>query len=248
VRASLLVSIACAACRFEPGGLAAGGTDGGADATLGSGSEGRRLDGPNATADAPKMDAPIVVGELTLAHANQPDTTLDFTTDGTLDWAHWTSIGGPGRGVEYDHKVSGAAVNDVTTVRTGAVIQIFNVTINEAWTDGTPTLATTTNTGIGTVTGGLQFTIAADSASTRTLKFYVGIKNATSRLDVALSDNSATAVNDTTFTATSSAVHGVYTITYRAASTGQHVTVTWSCTSNSSSTNSYVMALGETLQ
>ena len=63
--------------------------------------------------------------------------------------------------------------------------------------------------------------------TTRTLVVYVGTANSTGKLTARLSDRSAPDYVDSTGTKISKTWDGYYTLTYRAASAGQTLTVQW---------------------
>jgi hypothetical protein len=90
----------------------------------------------------------------------------------------------------------------------------------------------------------MQFTAPADLAP-RTLRVYCGAKTATLNIDLALSDGSASAFTDMQVVGTP--MHFVYKATYRAASTGQMLTVTLTDTSDTA-TGAFVMLASATLQ
>jgi hypothetical protein len=96
------------------------------------------------------------------------------------------------------------------------------------WSDGTPTVEGWSNGGVAVPTtgGGVQFTVPADTTM-RTLTVYVGAQYATGTLRAHLSDGSAVDYVNNFTSAQRSQMDGWYTLTYRAASAGQTLTVTW---------------------
>lgn len=182
-------------------------------------------------------------GSITVASATVPSGDINLTTEGTLDWAHWAHMSA----TDFDHKNGANMISDVTVTSGAARIQIGNVTETESWSDGTPHMTVTaTDTALGANEGsGLRFTVPAGTAS-HTLRVYVGNKNSDERLDVSLSDNSATAYS-TTLSAGAGAVHEVYAITYNAATDNQTLTVTWSDT-NDGFGGGFEMLMSATLQ
>jgi fibronectin type 3 domain-containing protein len=148
-------------------------------------------------------------------------TAVNLTTTGTSDWAKWPN---------YIHKASGGAkIANFTKIGTPAV-QTYNTDPRPiSWTDGTPT-ATGTNDISGNyiagVGNGFQVTAPADT-TTRTLILYVGGWTSGGRLVAHLSDGSAADFVDTSFSSTNATYKPVYTLTYRAASAGQQLTVQW---------------------
>ncbi len=169
------------------------------------------------------LDAGAGHGSLTVASSNLPSGDTNLTTEGTLDWAHWGHMGA----ADFDHKLVGGSISDAVLTNGGSRYAFTNITTTASWTDGTPhTTVTATNNAIGVAQGnGLRFTVPAGTTP-HTLRVYVGNKNSTERLDVALSDSSASAFTMTS-TAGAGAVHTLYTITYSAASDNQTLTVTW---------------------
>ncbi len=100
-----------------------------------------------------------------------------------------------------------------------------------SWTDGTPT-ARVTNSPTGLYINGLnkgfQITVPADDTTSRTVKVYVGVWGAQGKLEAALSDSSASPYVDTSVTdpgGSSDGIARVYSLTYRAASANQTLTV-----------------------
>jgi len=138
---------------------------------------------------------------------------------GSSDWVQW-----PG----YVQKSSGGG-------KIGSLVPLGSASSNAysgdartvQWSDGSPSATGSTNAGVAmSGTGsGYQFTAPADTA-TRTLTVYVGVQNATGTLTVHLSDGSV-ADYVKSYSARSQRSDGVYTLTYRAASAGQTVTVKW---------------------
>ena len=93
--------------------------------------------------------------------------------------------------------------------------------------DGAPTPAGSTNSGVAVVgTGnGFQLNAPADT-TTRTLTVYVALQNATGTLTAHLSDGSVADYVKTS-SAKKQRLDGTYTLTYRARSAGQTLTVRW---------------------
>ena len=99
------------------------------------------------------------------------------------------------------------------------------------WTDGTPTASATNNNGIyvNYLQNGYSFTAPADTG-TRTLSVYVGGWLSGGTLTAHLSDFSAADFVDST-TPANGQYDRNYTLTYKAASAGQTLTVSWIATS-----------------
>jgi uncharacterized protein YjdB len=146
--------------------------------------------------------------------------TVNLTTEGTSDWAHWFG---------YDHKSSGAGqISNYTTPGGGNAYTFTSAPRGFSWSDGTPTASGSTNKngvyieGIGT---GFQITAPAD-LTTRTLRVYVGGWNSSGTLTASLSDGSAPDYTNAAFSSTNQ-YSAVYTLTYKAASPGKLLTIKW---------------------
>jgi hypothetical protein len=130
--------------------------------------------------------------------------------------------------------------SNYTKVGSGTVLRYSDNAIGYTWTGGTPTVsATNSKTGLYTsgLGNGFKITVPAD-VSSRTVKVYVGVYNAQGRLTATLSDNSAPAYTDSTLTATGdTSSNGVYTIIYKAGSSGQNLTLTFTVIQDNGSGN-----------
>ncbi len=166
-------------------------------------------------------------------------SSYNLTALGTADWAHW------GRGGTYgnfDHKSAGASqISNVTTLGSGSYGGYSDNSRNASWTDGTPDASDTNehgyiwaNTAIG---AGYSFTAPADT-TTRTLYVYAGGNSSGGTLTAHLSDGSAT---DVVLTASGNALYtNLYTITYKAASAGQKLTISYVKSTNINGTGGSV--------
>jgi hypothetical protein len=166
-----------------------------------------------------------------------PSGTQNLSSLGTLDWAHW----GLTSATSYDHK-SGVTpqISNYTIVGTGPANQYSDNAFGYTWTGGTPT-ASATNTTTGTyilgVGNGLQITAPADTTQ-RTLTVYVDAYNAQGKMVAHLSDGSSPDYVNSSLNSVSVTSQGAYTFIYKAASSGQTLTVTFtSIASNGSSSN-----------
>ena len=154
-----------------------------------------------------------------------PSGTTNLTAEGTLDWTHWglTSVS------SFDHKAGVVSqISNFTTVGSGTPYQLSNNPLGYTWTAGTPTAsATNTTTGLYMYgqTGGFRITVPADTTAKK-LRLYVGAWDAQSNLTAHLSDNSALDYSDNSLFSINGTLMGVYTIDFRAASSGQTLTVT----------------------
>ena len=174
---------------------------------------------------------------------------VNFTTEGTSDWAHWGL-----NGIGYDHKaLGGSQISDYTQINGYPPLQFSDNAYAVSWTDGTPNAASGgTHNGIytGNLSGGFQITVYADTRP-RTLKLYVGGYQSGGTLTASLSDDTASAYLYVDSSAGQSGLgntdgshyYAVYTLTYQAASADQTLTVAW--TQNSSGGN--INLVGATL-
>jgi hypothetical protein len=152
--------------------------------------------------------------------------SYNLTTAGTSDWAHW------GRGGQYgvfDHKATGnSQISNITTVGTGGTFSAASdPTRSATWADGAPTASDTSEHGYildnGALNSGFSFTVPAGTTA-RTLIVYAGGSSTTSLLTAHVSDGSS---SDYRVSAGQTGLYtNVYTITYRAASAGQTLTIT----------------------
>jgi PKD repeat protein len=164
---------------------------------------------PPTTTGAPKLTGSIVSAA----------GTVDLTNVGTSDWVQW-----PGK---VRKATGGGQINDVVHVGTGSAATYANDPRTVKWSDGTPTATGSTSTGISMSGTGNGFQISAPAdTTTRTLTLYLGALNATGTLTAHLSDGSAV-----DFVSSYGVRYkwwdGVCTLTYRAASAGQTITVKW---------------------
>ena len=160
-----------------------------------------------------------------------PPASTNLTTEGTLDWAHW----GLSTSAIFNHK-NGVTqqIGNYTQIGSISALRYTNNSNTYSWSDGTPT-ATTTNTTTGIYTyqtgNGFQITVPADTTP-KTLKLYVGLWNSSSRLEAVLSDGSASPFIDNSLVS-GTVLNGVYTLDYRAATSGQTLTIKWTATTDS---------------
>jgi hypothetical protein len=166
-----------------------------------------------------------VPGSMVGSGAAGTTATVNLTTEGTDDWAHWGFSG-----TTMNHKsVSGNAVNHITETHVGSAAQYNNNANGYTWTDGTPTAnatASTTGIYIQQVGNGFTITVPADR-TTRTVTLYLGGYLAAGAITAHISDDSAPDYVDRSFSNLSGSFCAVYTITYQAGAASQHLTVTW---------------------
>ncbi|BDI32087.1 hypothetical protein CCAX7_41380 [Capsulimonas corticalis] len=152
-----------------------------------------------------------------------PASSVNLTTEGTLDWAHWGSDGSG----SWTHKSGANLIANWTA--TATVFTYPGNAISYIWSDGTNWNGTAQATGFyfSNASGYFSFTAPADT-TTHTLRVYVGTNAANGTLSAHLSDSSAPDYTNSSLAQNS---NGVYTLTYRAASAGQTLTVKWTNTS-----------------
>jgi len=170
--------------------------------------------------------APVGAGGGTLTGSGTSATaTANLTAEGNSDWAHW------GDGSLTRKSGVSPQVSDYTVVGSGTVFTYNNDPRALTWTDGTPTGSATNNNGIyiNDLQNGFSFTVPADTG-TRTLTVHVGGWMSGGTLTAHLSDLSAADYVDST-TPTGGQYDRNYTLTYKAASAGQTLTVSWVTTS-----------------
>ncbi len=228
---SLLFLCALAGCNFRISPLDTGG---------GGGSDGGG-DDLSVAAGGDDLGA-VLVGDL--AHQGpfleiQAMTTppsVDLTAISSVDWAHW----GYQSAGDFDDKAGGGGqISTFQQIGVNVPTQYGDGLVAYQWSDGNngngrhqKTNPPGTTTGVYVLTGGLQITAPADT-TVRRLRVFVGQLNAQGQLDASLSDNSAPAVSDHSYTSTNGvAVNVTYILTYAASSPGQHLTVSWTVLSN----------------
>ena len=170
---------------------------------------------------------PALSGGALSGFMTSPSGTVQLTTAGTFDWAHW----GLNTITDFDHKASGAQqISDITLVGGGNLHRYANNSVAFTWTDGTPTPSVTNSkTGVYSLGQGTGFSITVPADPTpRTLTVYVGAFQAQGRMVARLSDGSAPDYVDTSLINTVGVTTlGAYTFAYSAASSGQTLTVTF---------------------
>jgi len=156
------------------------------------------------------------------------DTPLqvNLTSPQVLDWIHWGRMSATFPDRKYQATTS--LISDYTAVN-GAQPSVSPGNIAFSWSDGDVfhVLTETTADLKASVTGGgFQITVPADT-TVKTLNVYAEVFSGQGKLQVSLSDSSATAINDQTIT-DSDVASKIYSIDFRAASAGQTLTVTFS--------------------
>jgi hypothetical protein len=154
-------------------------------------------------------------------------TDQNLTNLGTADWAHWGSISS----TSFDHKSTGKSqISNYTVLNAeaGAVGRSVGNGLSFSWTDGTPTANATqdrTNIYVVGLHAGFKISVPADTTP-RLLTVYLGINHTQAKMQAHLSDNSAPDYVDTSLQ-NSFPVNGAYTFVYKAGSSGQTLTLTW---------------------
>lgn len=156
---------------------------------------------------------------------------VNLTTEGVLDWAHW----GTEEASSFDRKAGvSPQISNYTLLGNTTVRQLPDNPIGYTWSNGSPTVASahsTTGLVIGGVGQGFQISVPADTTS-KTLKLYVGLQKAKGLLQAELSDASAMPFTDVTMEDASGTLNAVYSINFKAASTGQTLKVKYTLTSD----------------
>jgi hypothetical protein len=153
-------------------------------------------------------------GLLAINHATLP-ASVDLTAEGTLDWVYWgyPNLIGVNRKAGGSHPIGELNPQGIGSALGGPSF---------IWSDGAPTVANMTSTGIYTNIGCVPpyFTWTAQATATqRTLRLYISANSQTT-LTAHLSDGSAP---DATLTSSEITAD----VTFRAAADQQTLTVTW---------------------
>jgi len=163
-------------------------------------------------------------GRLAGALTMPPPVTIDLTSEGSEDWAHW----GLADASSFDQKAGVAQkISNFTALGTHAVQQYANNYTAFDWDDGTPTpsaFGTTTGVFVTGPTNGFELSVPADR-TLRQLKLYVGGYGARGNFQAFLSDASAPAFTDTSLSNVFGDIYALYTLNYAAASGGQALTI-----------------------
>jgi len=181
----------------------------------------------------------FLVGSGVTARASAAGA-INLTEEGAVDWAHWSRTST----VQNRKATGGHQISDITRIPTNlGVGRLTGGHVRYAWTDGYASGTdyvqteggTTTGTTITGVGNGVQISVPADT-SVRTLRVYVGGNNSQGKLEASLSDQSTPGI---TMYASNWESYGsgdyskVYTLSYRANSANQSLTVKWTLTAGS---------------
>jgi hypothetical protein len=170
---------------------------------------------------------------------------VDLTAEGTADWAHW----GLGGAAAFDRKAGAQQISNYSRIGASATSWLNDNLTNFSWSDGTPTgVIANTQSGIYTSAAGngFELTVPVD-ANLKTLKLYVGLFYAQGRLEATLSDASAPAFVDTSFSNNGGTGNAVYVISFNAASAGQTLRIKYTVQSDYFAPNGNVTLEAATL-
>jgi hypothetical protein len=144
---------------------------------------------------------------------------ISLTDEGPTDWTHWGDTA---------HKASNGSSIGYSLVGTGQANQYFDDQRGISWTDGSPIAQATDNrTGLYVSGAGAGFSLTAPASTTsRVLRVHVGGWNSGGQLRAEMSDGSVVPYVDTT-PSVGGSYYRDYTLTYKAASAGQTLNVSW---------------------
>jgi pullulanase len=172
-----------------------------------------------------------VTGSLTAtATAVKSTTTINLTTQGTSDWAHW----GQSSATDFDQLSGNSQISNITVVGSGSPAQFTDSIQEMSWTNGSPTASATNSQNgiwIAGINNGFSFTAPA-STTAQTLTVYVGGWESGGTLTAALSDGSASTYTNNSMSGSATGSDGehyyaTFTFTYNAASSGQTLKISW---------------------
>ena len=150
--------------------------------------------------------------------------TVSLSTEGTRDWAHW----GLTTATSFNHK-SGVTsqIGNYTLIGTESALQYNDNPSSFKWSSGIPTASvssTTTGVFIKGINNGFKITVPANTTS-KTLKVYCGLWHARGHFSAILSDGSAPMYTATMDDPTYNSSAKVITLNFKAASSGQTLTL-----------------------
>jgi PKD repeat protein/glucose/arabinose dehydrogenase len=177
-----------------------------------------------APGSATRYVATFTTGALS-GFVSAPTASQNLSTLGSIDWAHW----GHSPSGWYTHKAGVSPQISITVIGSSAPSRYASHPIGFSWNSGTPTsTATNSSTGVyvSGVGNGFRITAPADPTP-RTLILFVGVWAAQGRLAARLSDGSAPDYVDTSMAHATGIVLGKYQLSYRSASPGQTLTVSY---------------------
>ena len=174
---------------------------------------------------------------LTLAVAAAP-STLDLTARGPHDWMHL--------GLTLPATINRKNVPTplLSLVTPTPLSRFSNNNVTLSWSDGTPTTsqAATPTGSYGVGVGGKFVLTVPASPTTQTLEVYVGGFQTTGRLTATLTGSGLPSVVDSSRGSATTAYNAIYTITFRASSVGQTLTVGWEALSQGSGGGPYAFS------
>src|SRR5579871_4713288 len=171
---------------------------------------------------------PASGGIISGAVTTQTTQTNNLTSLGAADWAEW---GYTSASATTPANVKNSGGNTITAVAIdGGVAQYSGSAVSVSWTNGTPNASGTEATGINTTSrnagDGFVMTFPADT-NLRTLYIVCGGYANVGQLGVALTDGSAPEYLDASQSNSGGSFYALYTVTYKAASAGQSLIVSW---------------------
>jgi hypothetical protein len=153
-----------------------------------------------------------------------PPSTVDLSTEGTLDWAHWGLM----RRFDFNHKETGGSqISDLVIVGSDRLERQATTPSAFSWNDGTPVDSVTQSFSGVYVTGlsnGFELSAPANTAA-RTLRVYTGIYGQHGICQAWLSDFSAPAFVDTSVSNIFGSTYSVYNLNYQAAGSAARIHV-----------------------
>jgi hypothetical protein len=155
-----------------------------------------------------------------------PQQVTQLSTEGTTDWAHW----GLTSATDFNRKATGGSqISNFTVIGSRAVLRHTTNPTGYSWNDGSPNpIISNTITGVSLEGQNNGFRIVVPAGNTpQTLRVYVSGWNLQGRMVAHLSDGSAADYVDTSMVTAQTWRAGVYTLSYRAASAGQTLSVTF---------------------
>ena len=169
---------------------------------------------------------PLVLAPQLTSYVSSVPAAVNLTSEGTLDWVHW----GIGPASDYMNRKSGVTplISTFTHLGGYGYNNFGSNPTGYTWFDGVPmTRYQNVTSGIATYTdnNGFQISVAAGTA-TRTLRLYMSIGDTRCNFSTSLSGNHTLTYTDTSFyNPTGNTRVGVYTITFRADTNNQTLTV-----------------------
>ncbi len=174
---------------------------------------------PTATSTPTPSPTPTPAGGSLSGVVDTSAATVNLTTTGTADWAHWYG---------YDHKATGGSkISNYSIMGSGSALNYTDDPRTLTWSDGTPAASGSNRNGIyiSGISKGFTFTAPADTTQ-RELKVFVGGWASGGTLTAHLSDGSAADYVNTVSTQTGQ-YDRTFTLTYKAASAGKTLNVSW---------------------